>query len=136
MNGRLRFALTMSVALFGATGVSGVPARLLSARFSGGCEAFTIVVSGEGLGERSIIVSYNITLKPRSSEPLVITDSFEVTPDKDGTFRKSFDATWKKFEFTLTGSYTLSGSAVLLNGLTPLDNRALTFSRKRLNCAQ
>lgn len=135
MNGRLKFALTMSVALFGATGVSGVPAQLLSARFSGGCEAFTIAVSGEGLQQRSAIVSYNVTLTPKSGEPLVITDSFEVTPEQDGTFRKSFDATWKKFEFTLAGNYSLSGSAVLLNGLTPLHNRALTFSRKKLNCA-
>lgn len=135
MKGQLRFALTLSMLLVGATRVSALPPRLSAASFSGGCEAFTIFVSGEGLQQSSAIVSYNITLTPKSGEPMVITDSFEVTPDKDGTFHKSFDATWKKFEFILTSSYRLSGSAVLLSGLTPLHNRAITFSRKKLNCA-
>ena len=130
----LRIALTLSVLIFGATHVSASPPRLLSATFSGGCQAFTIVVSGDGLTQHSAIVSYNITLKPKSGEPLVITDSFEVAPDKYGTFHKSFDATWKKFEFTLTGKYALSGSAVLLNGLTPLHNMTISFSRKKLDC--
>jgi hypothetical protein len=54
-----------------------------------------------------------------SGKALIITDSFPVIPDADGIFRKSFTNSWKTFGFKLSGKYALSGSAVLVSGLTP-----------------
>jgi hypothetical protein len=82
------------------------------------------------------LVGYNITLTPPSGEPMTITDSFSVMPNKDGTFRKAVTDSWKKFEFTLTGEFVLSGSAVLLKNLTPLDSSTLKFSPANLDCRQ
>lgn len=111
------------------------PTRLLTAGFSGGCDAYTIAVTGEGLSQPNPVVSYNITLIPRSGEPMTITDSFVITPERDGSFRKTVHESWKKFEYTLTRKYTLSGVAVLLSDRTPLHTLPLTFSPAKLNCA-
>lgn len=112
------------------------PTRLLSANFSGGCDTYTIAVTGEGLNQPNPVVSYNIRLTPRSGEPMTIVDSFEVTPEKDGSFRKTVHESWKKFEYTLTRKYTLSGVAVLLSDRTPLHTLPLTFSAVKLNCSK
>lgn len=124
--------------LFVALATSAVPSptRLLSANFSGGCDTYTIAVTGEGLNQPNPVVSYNITLTPRSGEPMTITDSFVITAEKDGSFRKTAHESWKKFEYTLTGKYALSGVAVLLSDRTPLHTLPLTFSPAKLNCAQ
>ena len=82
------------------------------------------------------MVSYNITLTPPSGEPMTITDSFAVTPEKDGSFHKTVRESWKKFEFILTGKYELSGSAILLSDLTLLHTRKMKFARGRLNCVE
>lgn len=117
-----------------ATGASAAPARLLTARFSGGCNTFTITVRGEGVKQPNPIVSYNITLTPRSGEPITIVDSFALTPEKDGRFHKTIEGNWKKFEFTLTDKYTLSGSAILISDLALLHTLAITFTRENLTC--
>jgi len=70
-----------------------------------------------------------------SGESMAIVDSFPVTPEKDGTFRKTIEGTWKTFEFTLTDKYTLSGSALLTSNLNLLHTMPLEFSPKNLNCA-
>jgi hypothetical protein len=111
------------------------PARLLLARFSGDCKAYTIAVSGEGLKQPNPIVSYNIRLTLPSGESMAIVDSFPVTPEKDGSFRKTIEGTWKTFEFTLTDKYTLSGTALLASDLNLLHTIPLGFSPKSLNCA-
>lgn len=108
--------------------------RLLTARFTGGCIGYTIAVTGEGLRESNSIVSYNITLTPPTGEPIAIVDSFPVTPEKDGRFHGTIQGTWKNFEFTLAGKYTLSGSAILASNLTLLHTLPVTFSRKNMNC--
>ena len=123
------------VCLF-ATAAFAAPARLLRARFSGDCDGFTIVVTGEGLSQPNPTVSYNITLTPRSGEPMTIVDSSPVTPEKDGKFHKTIHGTWKEFEYTLTEAYTLSGSAILISDLTLLHTTPITFSRATLNCSQ
>lgn len=120
--------------LLAATGDSAASARMLTARFSGGCNAYTITVAGDGLTQPNAIVSYNITLIPRSGEPLTIVDSFAVVAENDGKFRKTIQGNWKKFEFTLTDKYTLSGSAILTSDLTLLHTLPISFSRRKLNC--
>ena len=117
-----------------AAGASADPARLLKVRFSGDCTSFTIVVIGQGLNQPNPTVSYNITLTPRSGEPMTIVDSSPVTPEKDGKFHKTIHGTWKKFEFALTDAFTLSGSAILISDLTLLHTTTITFSRATLNC--
>lgn len=118
------------------TSAARSPTRLLSASFSGGCDTYTIAVTGKGLNQPNPVVSYNITLTPRSGEPMTITDSFVITAEEDGSFRKTVHESWKKFEYTLTGKYTLSGVAVLLSDRTPLHTLPLTFSPAKLNCAK
>ena len=135
----MRILILIAVAiLFAATTASTAPSstRLLTASFSGGCDTYTIAVRGEGLNQPNPVVSYNITLTPRSGEGMTITDSFVVTPEKDGSFQKTVHESWKKFEYTLTRKYLLSGVAVLLSDRTPLHNLPLTFSPTKLNCAQ
>jgi hypothetical protein len=117
-----------------ATDASAAPARLLTAKFSGGCNQYTITVTGEGLKEPNPIVSYNITLTPPAGEPIAIVDSFPVAPEKDGRFHKTIHGTWKKFEFTLADKYTLSGSAILASNLTLLHTLPIAFWPKNLNC--
>ena len=111
------------------------PPRLLDARFTGGCDAYTIAVTGEGFNQPNAMVSYNITLTLPSGEAMTITDSFAVLPEKDGSFHQTVHESWKKFEFTLTGKYVLSGSAILLSDLTFLHMRKMKFARTRLNCS-
>lgn len=117
-----------------ATDASAPPARLLTAKFSGGCNRYSITVTGEGLKQPNPIVSYNITLTPPAGEPIAIVDSFPVAPDKDGRFHMTIHGTWKKFEFTLTDKYTLSGSTILNSNLNLLHTLPITFSPKNLNC--
>ena len=139
MNVRRSLRIPLAVAiLFVTTAVSAAPppAQLFTASFSGGCDTYTIAVTGEGLNQPNPVVSYNITLTPRLGEPMTITDSFVITPEKDGSFRKTVHESWKKFEYTLTRKYVLSGVAVLVSDLTPLHTMALTFSPVKLNCFQ
>ena len=117
------------------TSAAPSPTRLLTASFTGGCDTYTISVAGEGLNQPNPVVSYNITLTPRSGEPMTITDSFVIAPEKDGSFHKAVHVPWKKFEYRLTRKYTLSGVAVLLSDRTPLHTLPLTFSSAKLNCA-
>jgi hypothetical protein len=133
----LRIPIAVAI-LFFATTVSAAPSptRLLTASFGGGCDTYTIAVTGEGLNQPNPVVSYNITLTPRSGEAMTITDSFVVTPEKDGSFHMTVRESWKKFEYTLTRKYALSGVTVLLSDRTPLHNLPLTFSPKKINCAQ
>ena len=132
----LRFALAFGVLVLVAACASADSARLLKVRFSGDCNSFTIDVTGQGLSQPNPTVSYNITLTPRSGEPMTIVDSSPVTPEKDGKFHKTIHGTWKKFEFTLTDVFTLSGSAILISDLVFLHTTPITFSRARLDCSQ
>lgn len=131
-----RMALALGVLLLAPEVASAGPARLLTARFSADCDAFTVVVTGEGLSEPNPTVSYNITLTPRSGKPMTIVDSFPVTPQKDGKFHQTVHGTWKKFEFTLTDAFRLSGSAILISDLTLLNTTPIKFSPATLNCSQ
>lgn len=132
----LPFALGLVLVPAFVTAASAQPARLLTARFSGNCDGFTIKVTGDGLHQPNPTVSYNIKLTPPSGEPLIIVDSSPVTPEKNGKFHKTVHGTWKKFEFTLTDAFTLSGSAILISDLTLLHTAPVTFSRATLTCSQ
>jgi hypothetical protein len=108
--------------------------QIETAIFSAQCTTFKITVSGSGVDQPKPIVGYNITLTPRSGEPTIITDSFPVTVDPDGSFHQTFTNDWKKFGYSLSGRYTLSGSAVLVSGLKPLSTIPVAFSPARLFC--
>ena len=125
--------LTLLVFLLTPTAFADSP-RLLTATFRGGCNTYTITVTGEGLKQPSATVSYNIMLSPRSGEPIAIVDSFTVTTDPHGRFHKTIHGSWKKFEFTLRDRYMLSGSAILTSDLTLLHTLTISFSRGNLNC--
>jgi hypothetical protein len=130
----LRIALALAFLLVTTAPAHAAPARLLTATFSGGCDSFTIAVTGEGLEEPNAVVSYNITLTPRSGEPIAVVDSFPVVPAKDGTFRGTIRQSWEKFEYRLTAYYKLSGNVILASNLTPLHTLTMSFSPKKLNC--
>jgi hypothetical protein len=130
----LRIALAFAFLLVSTVPAHAAPARFLTATFSGGCDSFTIAVTGEGLQEPNAVVSYNITLTPRSGEPIAVVDSFPVTPAKDGTFRGTIRQSWEKFEYRLTAYYKLSGNVILASNLTPLHTLSISFSPKKLNC--
>jgi hypothetical protein len=134
VNGAERIALAVGVLSLVAAGTPASPARLLTASFTGGCDSYRIAVAGEGLEQPNPIVSYNITLAPRSGESIIITDSFAVSPQKDGSFRETIHESWKQFGYALTGNYRLSGSAVLLSNLTLLHTLTIKFSQEKLNC--
>ena len=137
MTGWRRITLAV-IAIFVSLGsASAPPPRLLTANFRGGCHSYGIVVTGEGLDQPDPVVSYNITLTPASrGQPLIITDSFAVHPEKDAHFHKSVRASWKKFGFTPEGDFRLSGTAILISNLTPLHTRTIVFSRAALTCGQ
>ena len=131
----MRVGLAVLAFLAATDAFSAPPTRLLLAKFSGDCKAYTIAVSGQGLTQPNAIVSYNIRLTMPSGESMAIVDSFPVTPEKDGRFHKTVAGTWKTFEFTLTDKYTLSGSALLTSNLNLLHTIPLEFSPKNLHCA-
>jgi hypothetical protein len=108
--------------------------QIETANFSAQCTTFKIIVTGSGVDQPKPIVGYNITLTPPSGTALIITDSFSVMPDANGSFRKTFTNSWKTFGFELADKYKLSGSAVLVSGLKPLSTIAIAFSPTRLNC--
>lgn len=130
----VRIGLFVLISLMATVASAAPSTRMVSARFSAGCRAYTVTVSGEGLNQPNTVVSYNITLTPSSGEPMTVVDSFPVTPGKDGKFHKTIEGTWKQFEFTLTDKYTLSGSAILVSDLTLLHSLVITFSPGTLSC--
>jgi hypothetical protein len=132
---QMRTTLVAAVVLLAAIRAGGLgPNRLLRVSASAGCERYTVRVSGVTVDEPKPLVSYNITLTPPSGEPMTITDSFAVMPEKDGSFSQTITDSWKKFEFRLTGKYVLSGSAVLVRNLVPLDSSSVKFSPAKLDC--
>jgi hypothetical protein len=110
--------------------------QIETATFAARCDAFAIRVAGSGVDKPNPIVGYNIMLKPRSGETLIITDSFSVIPNADGIFSKTFTNTWKTFGYRLEGKYKMSGSAVLVSGLTPLSTATIKFSPMSLTCTK
>lgn len=135
-----RMPLRLAAALL-AMCITAAPAdssanQIDAAIFTAQCTTFKILVAGRGVNQPNPIVGYNITLTPPSGESLIITDSFPVMPDSSGSFRKTFANSWKTFGFTLTGKYTLSGSAVLVSGLKPLSTIPIAFSSTSLTCKE
>ena len=108
--------------------------QIESATFTAHCDTFKITVTGRGVDKPNPLVGYNIKLTPKSGTALIITDSFSVIPTSDGSFSKTFTNSWKTFGFTLDGKYSLSGSAVLVSGLTPLSTVTIAFAPAKLNC--
>lgn len=133
------FAQWVLIAALWTTSTSAAPPnpkpnQIETASFAAQCDTFAIRVSGSGVDMPNPVVGYNITLKPAFGETLIITDSFPVTPEADRSFRKTFTNSWKTFGYTLKGKYKLSGSAVLVSGLTPLSTTRIKFSTASLVC--
>jgi hypothetical protein len=69
--------------------------QIETATFIAQCDSFKIRVVGSGIDKPNPIVGYNIQLKPPSGTALIITDSFPVIANKDGTFGRTFTNSWK-----------------------------------------
>jgi hypothetical protein len=132
----LRVAAVVVAMYTTATPADHKPNQIHTATFEAQCDTYSLRVSGRSIDKTNLIVGYNITLTPPSGEPLIITDSFSVVPNTDRTFRKTFTNSWKTFGFMLGGKYTLSGSAVLVTGLTPLSSVTIGFSPASLDCGR
>lgn len=128
----MRIALTISI-LLGATAALAAPAPPLTARFSGGCDVYTIAVTGETSHQPHLVLGYNITLKPSSGDPIIVTDSFPITSESD-SFRQTFTTSWHKFDIALNSNYALSGTANLLSDLNVVSSVKMSFVRAKLNC--
>jgi hypothetical protein len=130
----LRVAITFLTFCATAASTDHRKEHIEAATFTAQCDSYRLHVSGSGVDKPKPLVGYNITLTPPSGPPLIITDSFPVTPNSDGAFQKTFSNSWKTFGFTLDGKHRLSGSAVLVIGLTPLSTATIKFSSITLSC--
>lgn len=106
--------------LTGLLGFVGPPARanhIDSASASVLCNSYSITVSASDLTDTGVTfsISYTLTLTPTSGSPIVITDSIPVTPDSNFTF----NGTVTKPLGPLTGDFTVSGTASLLEENSP-----------------
>jgi hypothetical protein len=134
MTGFVRGLFVIAAISLAVSVASASPPRLLAARFSAACDSYTVAVTGEGLVQPNAVVSYNLKLKPRSGEAILLVDSFPLTPDKAGSFQNTFHGFWKSFGYALTGKYTLSGTAILASNLIPLHVVKIAFSPSTLKC--
>ncbi|HKU27762.1 MAG TPA: hypothetical protein VJQ54_19990 [Candidatus Sulfotelmatobacter sp.] len=125
---------TLLAMCISAAPVDRIANRIDHASFNPHCGTFEIRVAGSGVDQSKPIIGYNIKLTPQSGEALIITDSFPVVPDGNGEFHKTFRNSWKAFGFKLREKYSLSGSAVLVSGLTPLSTVTIRFSPATLDC--
>src|ERR1035441_10157638 len=79
------------------------------------CSGYTINVAGKDLS-KATTVNYSITLTPTSGSPITITDSIPVAPvpHTGGTWSGTNTQTWAHYGVTLTSSFTLTGTATLV----------------------
>jgi hypothetical protein len=65
VSGFVRGLLVVAVISLAVSVASASPPRSLAARFSAGCDSYTVAVTGEGLEQPNAVVSYNLKLKTR-----------------------------------------------------------------------
>lgn len=99
------------------------------------CSGYTINVAGVDL-TKPTTVNYTITLTPTSGSPINVSDSIPVTPvPHTHTFSGTNTQTWAHYSVTLTGDYTLKGTATLVEPNNPkFDTIKITFSPTTLDC--
>jgi hypothetical protein len=95
------------------------------------CTSYTLTATGGNLTHTATFdVHYTITLTPTVGPPIVITDTFPVTPDIFSNFSVSVTHALSG----LNGTYTLSGSASLLENGVVQNTVAITFTAVTLTC--
>jgi SdrD B-like domain len=138
MHGK-RKSLGILGVLLGVLAIAATPAianHINAANVAADCTKFTIVVSGSELDQPNAAVVYTITLTPSGGPPVSITDTIPVKPDDAQlNFSAAVSRNWADFGVTLTGSYTLSGSATLtVNNGVPAGTIPIVFTPVTLAC--
>jgi hypothetical protein len=120
--------------------VAALPAAaniINQANVTDNCTGYTINVAGTHLS-KATTVKYTITLTPTSGSPITITDSIPVAPvpHSGGIWSGTNTQTWAHYGVTLTSSYTLTGTATLVEPKNPkYDTIKIKFSPSTLSCA-
>jgi hypothetical protein len=135
MKRQLLVAMSMAVFLSIAADAARPSNVVEAASSTVGCDVFRVRVAGNNVDQPKPLVAYNLALSPPSGEPVIITDSFDVTPDRDGRFERTVERSWRTFGLVIEeGRYVLSGSAVLVSGVKPLSWVEISFSSPSLSC--
>jgi hypothetical protein len=121
--------------LTGLLALAPYPARanhVDSASASVLCNSYSITVSASELTDTGVTfaISYTLTLTPTSGSPITITDSIPVTSDSNGTFT----GTVTKPIGPLTGEFTVSGTASLLEDKVVQNTVDIGFSTSTFSC--
>ena len=107
--------------------------EITSASVSGTCSSYTISVAGDNATFVGVnySVNYIITLTPSSGSAFTISDSIQVSPDASG----NFSASVTKPVGPLSGGYSVSGSATLVDGSGDTFNPiAISFANPTFTC--
>jgi len=107
--------------------------EITSASVSGTCSSYTISVAGDNATFVGVnySVNYIITLTPSSGSAFTISDSIQVSPDASG----NFSASVTKPVGPLSGGYSVSGSATLVDGSGDTFNTiAISFANPTFTC--
>lgn len=95
------------------------------------CNSYSITVNASELFDvATFSIPYTITLTPSSGPAIVINDSIAVTPDQNG----NFTATVTKPIGPLTGDFTVSGSASLVENSVTDNTVDIGFSAGSFSC--
>jgi len=119
-----------------ALAMSALPAFaniITSANAKDNCTEYQLNISGILLTPPTSTVSYTIVLTPSSGTAITINDSLGVTKtNSNGDFKGSTIQMWSKYGLTLSGIYTLSGTAHL--NTSDGNTVSIAFSPNPLNC--
>ena len=95
------------------------------------CNSYSITVTASELTDvATFSIPYTITLTPSSGPAITINDSIPVTPDSNG----NFTATVTKPIGPLSGDFTVSGSASLLENSVVDNTVDISFSTPTFSC--
>jgi hypothetical protein len=110
---------------------SALANHISTASVAATCTSYTLTATGGNLNHTATFgVEYKITLTPTTGPVIVITDTFPVIPDAAG----NFSATVTHSLSGLNGTYTLSGSASLLENGVIQNTVAIVFTPLTLTC--
>ena len=105
--------------------------HISTASVTADCTSFTLTATGAELNHTATFaVKYTVTLTPMSGPAIVITDSFPVTPDAAGNFNASTTHALSG----LNGTYTLTGTASLLENGVIQNTVSIVFTPGTLTC--
>lgn len=106
---------------------------IVSASVSPTCNGYTISVSGQNLNNPDVnyFVNYTITVTASDGSSFLVTDSIQVFPDAN----LNFNASVTKAAGPLSGSFSLSGTATLVDSSgTSYNAVAIGFTTNPLVC--